>query len=104
MIPMDTVKTRLTTQQGAGAALRYTGIAQCFRAVVAEEGAGALYRALPPRLLSVVPMMGIQLMVYELTRAHLLARKASVHRRASAAAGPAGAAGEEASFDAAFSR
>ena len=85
MIPMDTVKTRLTTQTALsvavaasgvdGAATRYKGIVDCFRVIVREEGVGALYRALPPRLLSVVPMMGIQLCVYELARSQLATMK-----------------------------
>jgi hypothetical protein len=64
------------TISAAGAALRYTGIVQCLRLVAQEEGVGALYRALPPRLISVVPMMGVQLAVYELCKRKLLARKA----------------------------
>ena len=105
MIPMDTVKTRLTTQpvEGAAAAAsavtRYTGIVNCFRVIVKEEGVSALYRALPPRLLSVVPMMGIQLCVYELARSQLTkmklaadARKRAVVAAAAAAGAAAGAA------------
>lgn len=74
MIPMDTVKTRLTTQM-AGSAVQYAGIVDCFRVIVRDEGLGALYRALPPRLLSVVPMMGIQLCVYELVRKQIMSMK-----------------------------
>lgn len=43
--------------------LKYTGVLQCLRLIAKEEGVGALYRALPPRLISVVPMMGIQVMM-----------------------------------------
>lgn len=52
----DTVKTRLTTQSVAAAgaaAVKYSGVLNCFQVVLREEGVGALYRALPPRLLSV---------------------------------------------------
>jgi len=37
-----------------------------------EEGVWSLYRALTPRLLSVVPMIGIQFMVYELIKRLML--------------------------------
>ena len=53
---------------------QYKGIIDCYRCMMREEGVGALYRALPPRLMSVVPMMGIQLCVYEMARAQLLRR------------------------------
>lgn len=44
-----------------------------------EEGVGALYRALPPRLVSVVPMMGIQLAVYEVCRRQLTIRRTQLN-------------------------
>lgn len=37
-----------------------------------EEGVWSLYRALTPRLMSVVPMIGIQFAVYELMKRILL--------------------------------
>eukprot|EP00614_Pseudopedinella_elastica_P026977 CAMPEP_0172625618 /NCGR_PEP_ID=MMETSP1068-20121228/144882_1 /TAXON_ID=35684 /ORGANISM="Pseudopedinella elastica, Strain CCMP716" /LENGTH=363 /DNA_ID=CAMNT_0013434965 /DNA_START=45 /DNA_END=1136 /DNA_ORIENTATION=+ len=84
MIPMDTVKTRLTTQTAtlSGGGVKYRGIVQCFRTIVAEEGVGALYRALPPRLVSVVPMMGIQLCVYEATKRALVNRQVALQAAA----------------------
>ncbi len=36
--------------------------------IIQQEGVSSLYRALPPRLLSVVPMTGIQYGVYELMK------------------------------------
>lgn len=65
MIPMDTVKTRLVTQLNYPDMVPYKGINDCFRRVLKEEGIGAFYRGLVPRLLSVVPMIGIQFGVYE---------------------------------------
>ena len=65
MIPMDTVKTRLVTQMNYPELVPYNGINDCFRRVLKEEGIGAFYRGLTPRLLSVVPMIGIQFGVYE---------------------------------------
>ena len=71
MIPMDTIKTRLVTQ-AAGSTRTYLGIADCFRTVLREEGAGAFYKGLPPRLLSVVPMIGIQFGTYEFMKKVIL--------------------------------
>ncbi len=65
MIPMDTVKTRLVTQMNYPDLVPYKGINDCFRRVLKEEGLGAFYRGLAPRLFSVVPMIGIQFGVYE---------------------------------------
>lgn len=58
MIPMDTIKTRLviqTCEKGG-----YKGVTDCFVRMIREEGVGSLYRSLPPRLVSVVPMIAIQ--------------------------------------------
>lgn len=70
MIPMDTIKTRLVTRSGA-----YKGIIDCAVRVAREEGIGAFYRGLPPRLISVVPMIGIQFGVYEFMRKTLAQRQ-----------------------------
>jgi hypothetical protein len=40
--------------------------------VVKQEGPWSLYRALLPRLLAVVPMIGVQFAVYELVKRFLL--------------------------------
>ena len=73
MIPIDTIKTRLVTQM-ANAPNGYQGIVDCAVRVAREEGIGAFYRGLPPRLVSVVPMIGIQFGVYEFMRRTLLDR------------------------------
>jgi hypothetical protein len=67
MIPMDTIKTRLVTQVSGAATsgVAYKGIADCAVRILAEEGVGTFYRGLAPRLMSVVPMIGIQFGVYE---------------------------------------
>lgn len=70
MIPLDTVKTRIVTQRSKFGA--YNGIWDCLIKIINEEGVGSLYRALPPRLLSVTPMIGIQFAVYELMKRLLL--------------------------------
>ncbi|KAL3817753.1 hypothetical protein ACHAXA_010973 [Cyclostephanos tholiformis] len=74
MIPMDTVKTRLVTQMNYPDLRAYAGINDCFRTVMKEEGIGAFYRGLTPRLLSVVPMIGIQFGVYEFMKKFMLSR------------------------------
>ena len=74
MIPMDTVKTRLVTQMNYPDMVPYKGINDCFRRALKEEGVGAFYRGLTPRLLSVVPMIGIQFGVYEFMKKFMLAR------------------------------
>lgn len=60
MIPMDTVKTRLVTQVAQPGVEPYKGVLQTLSRVVKEEGLGSVYRSLTPRLVSVVPMIGIQ--------------------------------------------
>jgi solute carrier family 25 S-adenosylmethionine transporter 26 len=63
MIPLDTIKTRLVTQMATPGA--YKGMRDCFYRVMQEEGLGAFYNSLPPRLASVVPMIAIQFCIYE---------------------------------------
>ena len=72
MIPMDTVKTRLVTQMNYPDLVPYQGINDCFRRVWKEEGLGAFYRGLTPRLFSVVPMIGIQFGVYEVSESDFI--------------------------------
>ena len=38
----------------------YKGMRDCFMRVLREEGVGAFYQSLPPRLMAVVPMIAIQ--------------------------------------------
>jgi len=77
MIPMDTVKTRLVTQNANG---QYAGIVDCARQVFQKEGAKAFYRGLPPRLLSVVPMIGIQFGCYEFMKKFILKTNAELKK------------------------
>ena len=55
---------------------KYTGVIQTGRLMVKEGGVGALYRGLPPRLLSVVPMVAIQFTLLEIVKRRLRARNA----------------------------
>jgi hypothetical protein len=77
MIPMDTIKTRLVTQASGKAVegVLYKGIVDCAIRVAREEGMGTFYRGLPPRLVSVMPMIGIQFGVYEFMKKVMLQRR-----------------------------
>ncbi|GMI33313.1 hypothetical protein TrCOL_g2971 [Triparma columacea] len=77
MIPMDTIKTRLVTQLSTSPTA-YKGIMDCARTIIKEEGAGAFYKGLPPRLLSVVPMIGIQFGTYEFMKKVILKKNAQL--------------------------
>ena len=46
--------------------VKYTGIVQCFRLILKEEGFVALYGGLTPHLLRAIPSAAITLGVYEL--------------------------------------
>ena len=84
---MDTIKTRLVTQASMKAmagVIPYKGIIDCAMRVAKEEGIATFYRGLPPRLVSVVPMIGIQFGVYEFMRQVMVER--SVTKAATAAA------------------
>jgi len=72
MIPMDTIKTRLVTQMNYPHLVPYKGIVDAAVRISKEEGIGAFYRGLPPRLCSVVPMIGIQFGVYEFMKKAML--------------------------------
>jgi hypothetical protein len=76
MIPMDTIKTRLVTQMSAQAMIGtpYKGIVDCAIRVAKEEGIRTFYSGLPPRLVSVVPMIGIQFGVYEAMKKAMIYR------------------------------
>lgn len=85
MIPMDTIKTRLVTQASSAAvksgAIPYKGIIDCAVRVTKEEGIKTFYRGLPPRLVSVVPMIGIQFAVYEFMKRTMQRRSVSASIR-----------------------
>jgi Mitochondrial carrier protein len=80
MIPMDTIKTRLVTQATNGAAVPYKGIIDCAVRVAREEGIKSFYKGLPPRLVSVVPMIGIQFTVYEAMKRVMQKRQVAEQR------------------------
>lgn len=59
--PFDVVKTRM---QGTKAN-QYAGTLDCFKQILANEGVGALYAGVVPRLARVVPGQGIIFMSFE---------------------------------------
>ena len=73
---MDTIKTRLVTQTSMKTlqGLPYNGIIDCGARIAREEGIKTFYRGLAPRLLSVVPMIGIQFGVYEAMKKVMIQR------------------------------
>jgi solute carrier family 25 S-adenosylmethionine transporter 26 len=72
MIPVDTIKTRIVTQHPDDEHVYTGGVVDTFFKILDAEGMRAFYRALPPRLLAVVPMIGIQFSTYELMKKLLL--------------------------------
>lgn len=62
MIPLDTVKVRMTT---GNLGLPYAHVGEAVGTMLRTEGVLAFYRGLPPRLLSVVPMTALQFAAYE---------------------------------------
>lgn len=53
--PHEVVRTRLRQAPQEGGKPKYTGLIQCFRRVIAEEGLASLYGGLTPHLLRTVP-------------------------------------------------
>lgn len=49
-----------------------SGVFECMTRIYRDEGLSTLYKALGPRLASVVPMIGIQFGVYEALKKELL--------------------------------
>ncbi|ELR04922.1 hypothetical protein VC83_02810 [Pseudogymnoascus destructans] len=62
--PHEVLRTRLRQAPVEGV-LKYTGVVQCARLVVREEGMGALYGGLTPHLMRAVPASAIMFGVFE---------------------------------------
>ena len=73
--PLDVVRRRMQMSgwdganalhgDGRGHAVRYTGMSDCFRRTVAEEGVRALFKGLWPNYIKVVPSIAIAFVSYE---------------------------------------
>lgn len=67
--PIDLVKTRMQNQRGADPGQRlYKNSIDCFRKVIANEGARGLYSGVLPQLVGVAPEKAIKLTVNDLVR------------------------------------
>jgi hypothetical protein len=62
--PLDVIKTRLQATPPPGV-LPYKGWLPTVKRIVAEEGAGALFKGIGPRSIIIAPLFGIALMVKE---------------------------------------
>ncbi|XP_010889257.2 calcium-binding mitochondrial carrier protein Aralar1 isoform X1 [Esox lucius] len=63
--PADVIKTRLQVAARAGQTT-YTGVIDCFRKIVAEEGFRALWKGAGARVCRSSPQFGVTLVTYEL--------------------------------------
>ena len=64
--PLQTITRRMQQPDGEDGKPRYRSTAQCARALVREEGFGALYNGLKPRLLQMVLQNAIKLYGFEM--------------------------------------
>ncbi|KAG5184995.1 mitochondrial phosphate carrier protein [Tribonema minus] len=82
--PLDVVKTRLMTQT-LGSGTQYLNVMDCLKQVVREEGVGALWAGVVPRMTSIAFGGAIFFGAYEYAKAALLARHIANKRAAAAA-------------------
>ncbi|XDC69428.1 hypothetical protein R6Z07F_000601 [Ovis aries] len=73
--PMEVIKTRLAV----GKTGQYSGIIDCGKQLLKQEGARAFFKGYIPNLLGIIPYAGIDLCVYE----HLKNRRLEQHARGS---------------------
>lgn len=73
--PFDVVKTRLQTIRKGAGERHYHGITDCFRTVLATEGAAAFMKGVSARMLVIAPLFGIAQTVYYLEVADNLLKK-----------------------------
>jgi solute carrier family 25 aspartate/glutamate transporter 12/13 len=67
--PMDMVKTRMQNQKTLpGAQRMYSNSIDCFRKILAREGAKGLYRGLPAQLVGITPEKAIKLTANDFLR------------------------------------
>ena len=57
--PHEVVRTRLRQAPTQNGQLKYTGLVQCFKRMIREEGMASLYGGLTPHLLRVIPSAAI---------------------------------------------
>ncbi|KAI8898778.1 mitochondrial carrier domain-containing protein [Globomyces pollinis-pini] len=74
IFPLDIIKTRLQNQKGN----QYSGIIDCGRQLVRNNGIRGLYAGLAPNLVGIIPEKAIKLAVNDLAREYW-AKQLSVH-------------------------
>eukprot|EP00871_Galdieria_phlegrea_P002994 jgi/Galph1/3696/GphlegSOOS_G2363.1 len=74
MTPVDVVKTRLMTQRISDA-VQYKGIYTTLQRILVEEGPGALFKGVVPRVMFLAPLAAITLSLYEGISRNLIQRK-----------------------------
>ncbi|XP_068816853.1 LOW QUALITY PROTEIN: mitochondrial adenyl nucleotide antiporter SLC25A24-like [Capricornis sumatraensis] len=70
--PMEVIKTRLAV----GKTGQYSGIIDCGKQLLKQEGARAFFKGYIPNLLGIIPYAGIDLCVYEHLKNHWLEQQA----------------------------
>lgn len=66
--PLELVKTRLAVCKPG----MYSGIVDCARKVLAQEGARSFYRGLMPSMMGILPYAGVDITVFEMLKESLL--------------------------------
>lgn len=66
--PLELVKTRLAVCKPG----MYSGIVDCARKVLAQEGARSFYRGLVPSMMGILPYAGVDITVFEMLKESLL--------------------------------
>ncbi|KAL9962185.1 hypothetical protein ACROYT_G031266 [Oculina patagonica] len=69
--PLDVVRRRMQMKGISGDLFAYTSTRHAFSMIVQIEGIKGLYKGMWPNLLKVAPLVGIQFVTYEITKAFL---------------------------------
>lgn len=69
--PLDVVRRRMQMKGISGDLFAYTSTKHAFTTIVQVEGIKGLYKGMWPNLLKVAPLVGIQFVAYEITKAFL---------------------------------
>lgn len=69
--PLDVVRRRMQMKGISGELFAYTSTKNAFTVIVKVEGIQGLYKGMWPNLLKVAPLVGIQFVTYEITKAFL---------------------------------
>ena len=77
LTPVDVVKTRLMTQVASEGVVLYKGAGDACVRILKEEGVGAFYKGIVPRVSYVAPLFGISATINTLTKRAFVQRKKS---------------------------